>query len=523
MKKLSRILCLLLVLVLATAAIPAMAEEDKVELTIAICKSANDTLESFADKHFLAKAEEETGIHINWIEYVDGWHFDALTALLAGDEKDMPDAIMIGYDMYDFMIVENPSLYIPLNDLFPEYCPELYAFYEENVPGWRNYLTYPDGNIYGLMSGALINDSNLTGGVPFINQKWLDNLGLQMPTTMDELYDVLVAFRDQDADGDGNTDNEIPFDFCEKGSMFKIANLASMFGLTKNNYGIKNGEVVGNVNNEAYRSYLETVHQWCEEGLINIEGLAQTTEQYYAHLDALQVGVFWGWAPYSYINSEAKLDYVPMGLVAADGYTPALAPNAGINAHRNGFVLTRGCENVEAALTWWEYVSKKENARFFYRGEEGLMWTLNEKDEMIGRTPTDDELKALGYDALLGNTNDTTLGNYIGYNNFHPLLLKAVCPDMTNVTENLTVRQIAVESVKEYLETPMVQGIVPSEAQEQLNLATDGLNNVIIAYAADAIMNGVTDESWENYLADLSTYGYDFYIEWYGNYFNGTL
>lgn len=43
------------------------------------------------------------------------------------------------------------------------------------------------------------------------NQQWLERLDLAVPTTLDELYNVLVAFRDEDADGDGETDDEIPF------------------------------------------------------------------------------------------------------------------------------------------------------------------------------------------------------------------------------------------------------------------------------------------------------------------------
>ena len=46
---------------------------------------------------------------------------------------------------------------------------------------------------------------------------------------------------------------------------------------------------------------------------------------------------------------------------------------------------------------------------------------------------------------------------------------------------------------------------------------------MINAFIADSIMNGVTDESWNAYIANLKTYGYDFYIEWYSNYYNGTL
>ena len=47
----------------------------------------------------------------------------------------------------------------------------------------------------------------------FINKTWLDNLGLEVPTTLGELKDVLIAFRDNDANGNGDTTDEIPLDF----------------------------------------------------------------------------------------------------------------------------------------------------------------------------------------------------------------------------------------------------------------------------------------------------------------------
>lgn len=66
----------------------------------------------------------------------------------------------------------------------------------------------PDGHIYSCpqlnkTEGNLIHHY-------WINKTWLDNLGLEAPTTVDELYDVLVAFRDNDPNGNGQKD-EIPY------------------------------------------------------------------------------------------------------------------------------------------------------------------------------------------------------------------------------------------------------------------------------------------------------------------------
>lgn len=44
----------------------------------------------------------------------------------------------------------------------------------------------------------------------YINTKWLENLGLEMPTTLEEPHSVLVAFKEQDANGNGDPTTKSP-------------------------------------------------------------------------------------------------------------------------------------------------------------------------------------------------------------------------------------------------------------------------------------------------------------------------
>ena len=60
---------------------------------------------------------------------------------------------------------------------------------------------------------------------------------------------------------------------------------------------------------------------------------------------------------------------------------------------------------------------------------------------------------------------------------------------------------------------------------ERVYLCTmcDGLNNVINSFVAESILNGVTDESWNNYLAQLQAYNYEYYIEFYNQLLHGEM
>ncbi|MBQ4281943.1 MAG: extracellular solute-binding protein, partial [Spirochaetales bacterium] len=68
-------------------------------------------------------------------------------------------------------------------------------------PSSKAFTTY-NGRIYGFATpSAYAGNEGL-----LVRKDWLDNLGLKAPTTLDELYDVLYAFRNNDPDGNGKKD-----------------------------------------------------------------------------------------------------------------------------------------------------------------------------------------------------------------------------------------------------------------------------------------------------------------------------
>ena len=66
-----------------------------------------------------------------------------------------------------------------------------------------------------------------------------------------------------------------------------------------------------------------------------------------------------------------------------------------------------------------------------------------------------------------------------------------------------------------FTEQSMSKGVVPSDAQEEFDFTCEGLEDAINAYAADAILNGVTDDNWNAYLKQLDSLNYDYYLEFY--------
>ncbi|MGI6653920.1 MAG: hypothetical protein ACOX55_07410 [Christensenellales bacterium] len=519
-----KLVSLIVALFFCLSCFAAMAEvsypltTEPVTITIAVAQHDADVVDDFNTKYAIKQAEEVTGIHIEWIPLIEGNTTEKVATMLAGD---LPD-VFLGL-LNDTMILQNPSLFVPTEELIEKYCPNIYATYEKEIDGWRNFLTYPDGHMYGLIANYRAAYNNSIDGTMWIRKDWLDNLGLAVPTTLAELEEVLIAFRDQDADGDGDATNEIPWDWCQKHYAAKWYEVAHMFGSTLEGGGmfdIVDGKVIDVARSEDLRKILEYLNYLCKEGLMNIEGITQEADQFNANISNGKVGVFTGWAPYTYTSDpELQAKYVSVGPVAAEGYIYRTMPNT-LTANRCGFVITSACENVELALQWWDYMSRDVIATHTARsGPEGLTW------EMVGDLPTArlytaDDAIAFGYGELAGHAGTSTFAASMGLTNCPPLIVNSLTPAPGTTS---AIRSNAVKQYEPYFtEQVMSKGVVPADAQEEFDFTCEGLEEAINAYAADAILNGVTDENWDAYLKTLDTLNYDYYIEFHQNKLEGT-
>ena len=514
MKKLVSLFLALILVMGCTAALGEITyplTTEPVTITIAVAQHDMDVVEDFNTKYAIADAEKVTGIHINWIPIIEGNTTEKVATMLAGD---LPD-VFLGL-LNDTMIMQNPSLFVPTEDLIETCCPNIYRTYEESIDGWRTFLTYPDGHIYGLIANYRAAYNNGIDGTMWIRKDWLDNLGLQVPTTLDELEKVLIEFRDKDADNNGDPNDEIPWDWCQKHYAAKWYEVAHMFGSTLEENGmfdIVDGKVIDAARSDTLRKVLEYMNHLCSEGLLNVEGLTQEQDQYTANIASGKVGVFTGWAPYTYTaDGELQANFVSVGPVAAEGCTYRTMPNK-LTANRCGFVITSACKNVELALKWWDYLSRDVVATHCARsGPEGLTWEM--KDGVpTSRLYTAEEATAFGYGDLAGHAGTSAFAASMGLTNCPPLIVNSLAPAPG------TTSAIRYEAVKTYepffTEQVMSKGVVPSDAQEEFDFTCEGLEDAINAYAADAILNGVTDENWNAYLKTLDSLNYDYYIEFY--------
>lgn len=177
--------------------------------------------------------------------------------------KTLPD--IVGGKRIDINKYGVEGAFQPLNDLIKQYAPDIDKLLEEN-PDIKGAITAEDGNIYQIpfVYGSQISETW------FIREDWLDAVGKEVPTTVEELHDVLVAFVNEDANGNGEKD-EIGYFMRETSTDNKLTPLLSLFGVSDFWHTDENGVVSIGTYSPEYKEAIKNVSQWYAEGLIDAE------------------------------------------------------------------------------------------------------------------------------------------------------------------------------------------------------------------------------------------------------------
>ena len=264
------------------------------------------------------------------------------------------------------------GILIDLKPYLAEYAPDLWALLEAN-PDWMKAVTLPDGSIRALPA---INELP-ANEVVWINRSWLDALDLEMPTTAEELTEVLRAFKLQDPNRNGKPD-EIPLSALGTWDLRFLGHV----GITDNDYhvSLKDGKAVSSLTTADNRAFLEWLHTLWTEGLLSHDCFS-TADSIRAITDsnaAITYGVFLTSSPLNLVPSEAMDQYEVLEPLVYNGeqvYRDLLTPLT-----KGTFAITRRCESPERMVAWVNRLYTKEGSLLLHMGVEGEEYTWNEDD-----------------------------------------------------------------------------------------------------------------------------------------------
>lgn len=342
-----KLLSLLLAALMLFAMTGASLAEEKVNITAFQYELENQNID-FNNLWFFEQLEEKTGVHVDFQEVKDADFETQLNLMFASG--DYADVILRGsVDIEEYGVTQ--GLLIPLDeyineDIMPNYASRI------NLNNAGDSIPASDGKSYYI--GYLVAQNVNHSGTWYINQEWLDKLGLEVPTTIDELTQVLRAFKDGDPNGNGVAD-EIPF----SSSTFNfgpetIWNQFASFGVPENYYfycADEQGKVHFTGTMPGWRDCVEWLHTLYTEGLMDAEALTQDSNLWANKVNANQVGFF---CYLRLINTalqpEVYAQYHSILPPVADGYKAAVSQI--LEVPEQGARLTIANEHVEETLAW---------------------------------------------------------------------------------------------------------------------------------------------------------------------------
>lgn len=243
------------------------------EITVKVMYQRDTRHGDFKNYWFIDYVAEKTGIRLEF-ELVEkaAWS-ERVSIAFATD--DYPDVFMNGMTTTIINKYAEEGYLVNLEPLIKKYAPFTVSEYNK-YPELVKEVYAADGGIYFM---PFINASprDLVNTYPsWINAQWLKNLNLEMPTTLDELYTVLKAFKTQDANLDGDPNNEIPV-VSSNGSKFSTLVMSSL-GYVDNRNAIVDDHYVYVPTTKTYKAYLKWMNRFYTEGLLDNEYFTSTEE-----------------------------------------------------------------------------------------------------------------------------------------------------------------------------------------------------------------------------------------------------
>ncbi|NGP43799.1 extracellular solute-binding protein [Bacillaceae bacterium SIJ1] len=346
--------------------------KEKVELDVLI--PANAMVEDFETNAFTKWYEEKTGVHVNWEVLPAEGSTEQLNLIMTSGEY--PDVIMdMGIGRSQLRLYGENGTFLALNDLIDEYGVETKKMFED-MPLVEDDITTPDGDIFSLPQVNECYHCSMPQKM-WVYEPWLEELGMDIPTTTEEYKDLLLAIKNNDPNGNGKAD-EIPLSGQYNGWYTSLANPGFLMDpFIYSALHIVDGKVIAPWDKPEYKEGLAYLRDLYEEGLIYSGSFTQNAEQF------KQLGENPGTpilgtavsASIAYADVDGRMnDYVvipplegPSGQRVTH-FVPSLVTRPA------EFIITNKAEHPEVAFRWADAMYNEDITMRSVIGREGEEW-----------------------------------------------------------------------------------------------------------------------------------------------------
>lgn len=333
----------------STADLSSYPIKTETELTYWVASNSNiaATATNLGDTPFAKELEKQTGVKVKYIHPALGQESEAFSLMIASNEL----ADMIEYSWNAALGGPTTSIedgiIVSLNDYMDEYAPALSSYLKDNPDINRSIIT-DDGQYYcfPFLRGA---EKLCLSAGPLIRQDWLEELGIDIPKTVEDWENMLIRFRDEK----GAT-APITFRSDQVGQMFSLMSSINYF--YNDNGTIKYGPL-----EPEWYNACETLNRWFETGLLDNNYTMVDSSIWDANMLNGKSGAAIGggggdlgrWLQTMKAkNSSFKLVGVPFPGI---GDSPAKMVNVSPQWPGHGTAISTACKDIPLAVKYLDY------------------------------------------------------------------------------------------------------------------------------------------------------------------------
>ena len=470
----------------------------------------------FSECESLKAIEEKSNLDIKWTDWSQVIQKEKLNLTLNSGQ--LPDAFYGAWSILttnDLVKHGSDGQFMDLTpylnkETMPNFCAIM-----DKIPGLRKSLTAPSGEIWGLPVLDMM-DLPTTNDTLLINTEWLEKVGMEMPTTIDELHEVLKAFKAAgDLNGNGKND-EIPLTFVYNQGNMGLFSLMGFTGLVMNNKNErltkKDGKLLFMPETEEYKEYLKYMNMLYSEGLVDIEAFTMDAPSYNAKTQTPEpvAGVISAWTADTVNKAIPGFDATKPGvyqyvapLKGNNGVEPVWIPRQNALNGNIGFMISSASKHGEELCRWIDMHYEPLTSLQARRGKIGL----HIKEEGENKFSTIKKEDGKNYTAQEKSA-------YVPFK--HGVAF--VCPNEFEFIDKIKSVQDKIEAdkvygpylAKEFNDISIMK--TPQEAEELSYIAPD-LFNYVDQMTADFITKGNIDARWDEYLKNLKNLKSGKYVE----------
>ena len=340
---------------------------EKGSILFNILSPKNPIADDYNDMLIFKNLYDMTNVDINWNNIGDA-SYQASKSLIMADKRNLPDAIYhAGFSEQEIILYSSRKQIIALDD-YLEYMPNFKKILEDR-PDIYEMIKSADGKIYSLPrieEMGLLPYPNLL----FLNKEWTLDLindgdvsfltetdlvdGLDLTT--EQFRTILEGFQNNDMNGNGKTDDELPLSFVYQNWQGNQSDLYGAFGVPENidHLTVVDDVVTYTATMDRWKEATEYYFDWVQKGLIDIEVFSQSQDAFLAKGKATnqKLGAFYWWESETVVlNPE---DYIVLNPLIGPYGDQYIGVSNSPEISRGNFIILADCQNPEVLLTYMD-------------------------------------------------------------------------------------------------------------------------------------------------------------------------